>query len=166
MIFDNTLYARDEEMDEFGDSGAYGDSLEEDYEEEEEEEEAELPGMIEPQPSPRLLLQLRRDLRVVEALPNRRVNRRRKNQPRKSRPQKSCGRSRRRRRNQRASRPRRKSRKRSRRGRHRRKKPLARASVARFDHVRVAPSAAGLEINVNGRGRGRPLHTCPLGCLG
>ena len=52
MIFDNTLYARDEEMDEFGDSGAYGDSLEEDYEEEEEEEEAELPGMIEPAAEP------------------------------------------------------------------------------------------------------------------
>ena len=52
MIFDDTLYARDEEMDEFGDSGAYGDSLEEDYEEEEEEEEAELPGMIEPAAEP------------------------------------------------------------------------------------------------------------------
>ena len=52
MIFDDTLYARDDEMDEFGDSGAYGDSLEEDYEEEEEEEEAEVPGMIEPQPEP------------------------------------------------------------------------------------------------------------------
>ena len=33
MTFDETLYARDDEMDEFGDSGAYGDSLEEDYEE-------------------------------------------------------------------------------------------------------------------------------------
>ena len=52
MTFDETLYARDDEMDEFGDSGAYGDSLEEDYEEEEEEEEAEVPGMIEPQPEP------------------------------------------------------------------------------------------------------------------
>ena len=52
MTFDDTLYARDDEMDEFGDSGAYGDSLEEDYEEEEEEEEAEVPGMIEPQPEP------------------------------------------------------------------------------------------------------------------
>ena len=38
MSFDDALYARDDEMDEFGDSGAYGDSLEEDYEEEEEEE--------------------------------------------------------------------------------------------------------------------------------
>ncbi len=41
MTFNETLYARDDEMDEFGDSGAYGDSLEEDYEEEEEEEEEE-----------------------------------------------------------------------------------------------------------------------------
>jgi len=40
-----TLYLRDDEMDEFGDSGAYGESLEETYEEEEEEEEAELPGV-------------------------------------------------------------------------------------------------------------------------
>ena len=39
MTFDDfTLYGRDEE-DEFGDSGAYSDSLEEDFEEEEEEEE-------------------------------------------------------------------------------------------------------------------------------
>src|SRR6266852_5087240 len=52
ITFDETLYRRDDEMDEFGDSGAYGDSLEEDYEEEEEEEEAEVPGMIEPQPEP------------------------------------------------------------------------------------------------------------------
>ena len=51
MTFDETLYARDDETDEFGDSGAYGDTLEEDYEEEE-EEEAEVPGMIEPQPEP------------------------------------------------------------------------------------------------------------------
>ena len=33
------LYLRDDDMDEFGDSGAYGEDLEEDYEEEEEEEE-------------------------------------------------------------------------------------------------------------------------------
>ena len=52
MSLDDTLYARDDEMDEFGDSGAYGDSLEEDYEEEEEEEEAEVAGVIEPQPEP------------------------------------------------------------------------------------------------------------------
>ena len=52
MTFNETLYARDDEMDEFGDSGAYGDSLEEDYEEEEEEEEAEVAGVIEPQPEP------------------------------------------------------------------------------------------------------------------
>jgi hypothetical protein len=45
MNFHETLYLRDDEMDEFGDSGAYGESLEEDYEEEEEEEEAELPGV-------------------------------------------------------------------------------------------------------------------------
>src|SRR5260370_1007493 len=44
MSFDETLYARDEEMDEFGDSGAYGGSLEEVYEEEEEAEEAEVAG--------------------------------------------------------------------------------------------------------------------------
>jgi hypothetical protein len=54
MTFDETLYARDDEMDEFGDTAAYGDSLEEDYEEEEEEEEeeAEVPGVIESQPEP------------------------------------------------------------------------------------------------------------------
>ena len=39
MTFDDlTLYGRDEE-EEFGDSGAYSESLEEDFEEEEEEEE-------------------------------------------------------------------------------------------------------------------------------
>ena len=36
---DPTLYGRDDETDEFSDSGAYGESLEEDLEEEEEEEE-------------------------------------------------------------------------------------------------------------------------------
>ena len=37
MRFDDlTLYGRDDEMDEFGDSGAYGESLEEDFDEEEE----------------------------------------------------------------------------------------------------------------------------------
>ena len=35
MSFDETLYGRDDEMDEYGESGAYGDSLEEEYEEEE-----------------------------------------------------------------------------------------------------------------------------------
>ena len=35
-FYDPTLYGRDEE-DEFGDSGAYNESLEEDFEEEEEE---------------------------------------------------------------------------------------------------------------------------------
>jgi hypothetical protein len=44
MSFEETLFLRDDEMDEFGDSGAYGDSLEEDYEHEEEEEEEEVPG--------------------------------------------------------------------------------------------------------------------------
>ena len=44
MTFDETLYARDDEADEFGDGAAYRDPLEEDFEEEEEEEEeAELP---------------------------------------------------------------------------------------------------------------------------
>ena len=51
MTFDETLYGRDDEMDEYGDSGAYGDSLEEDYEHEEEEEEEEVPGG-ETQPEP------------------------------------------------------------------------------------------------------------------
>ena len=37
-FYDPTLYGRDEE-EEFGDSGAYSESLEEDFEEEEEEEE-------------------------------------------------------------------------------------------------------------------------------
>ena len=36
---DKTLWGRDDEMDEYGDSGAYGESLEENFEEEEEEEE-------------------------------------------------------------------------------------------------------------------------------
>ena len=55
MTFDDpTLYGRDED-EEFGDSGAYSESLEEDFEEEEEEEEE--PGMpesesIEPEPMP------------------------------------------------------------------------------------------------------------------
>jgi hypothetical protein len=52
MSFDETLYLRDDEMDELGDSGAYSDSLEEDYEDEEEEEAAEVPGMPEPAPPP------------------------------------------------------------------------------------------------------------------
>jgi hypothetical protein len=54
MTFKDTLYGRDDEMDEFGDTGsaAYGDSLEEDYEQEEEEEEAEMPGMTEPGSQP------------------------------------------------------------------------------------------------------------------
>src|SRR5208283_766500 len=40
MRFDDpTLYGRDDETDEYADSGAYGESLEEDLEEEEEEEE-------------------------------------------------------------------------------------------------------------------------------
>ena len=30
MSFDETLYLRDDEMDEYGDSSAFGDSLEED----------------------------------------------------------------------------------------------------------------------------------------
>src|SRR5215467_11919262 len=52
MTWDETLYGRDDEMDEYGDSGAYGDSLEEGYEEEEEEEEAEMPVSEEPEPEP------------------------------------------------------------------------------------------------------------------
>ena len=40
MRFDDpTLYGRDDETDEYSDSGAYGESLEEDLDEEEEEEE-------------------------------------------------------------------------------------------------------------------------------
>jgi hypothetical protein len=50
MMFEETLYLRDDEADEFGDSGAYGDTLEEDYEEEEEEEESELPSVMEEEP--------------------------------------------------------------------------------------------------------------------
>jgi hypothetical protein len=52
-FYDPTLYGRDEE-EEFGDSGAYSESLEEDFEEEEEEEEE--PGIpeaeSEPEPEP------------------------------------------------------------------------------------------------------------------
>jgi len=43
MNFEETLYLRDDEADEFGDSGTFNDSLDENYEEEEEEEEAEAP---------------------------------------------------------------------------------------------------------------------------
>ena len=43
MRFEETLYLRDDDNEEFGDTGSYSDSLEEDYEEEEEEEEAEQP---------------------------------------------------------------------------------------------------------------------------
>ena len=108
MTFDETLYARDDEMDEFGDSGAYGDSLEEDYEEEEEEEEAEVPGMIEPQPR-RFRLRLRQDPLAGETRQSRRANQRRKsrqprNRPRKNRPEKSPRRSRPKRRSRYASR--------------------------------------------------------------
>src|SRR4030081_1394554 len=43
-FYDHTLYGRDDEMDEFGDSGAFSEPLEEDLEEEdEEEEEARIP---------------------------------------------------------------------------------------------------------------------------
>ena len=51
-MFEETLYLRDDEADEFGDSGAYGDTLEEDYDEEEEEEESELPSAMEEEPEP------------------------------------------------------------------------------------------------------------------
>jgi hypothetical protein len=36
MMFEETLYLRDDEADEFGDAGGYGDTPDEDYEEEEE----------------------------------------------------------------------------------------------------------------------------------
>ena len=56
-FYDPTLYGRDDEMDEFGDSGAFSESLEEDLEEEdEEEEEAHTPepelGRPEPMSAP------------------------------------------------------------------------------------------------------------------
>src|SRR6266446_3209947 len=38
-FYDHTLYGRDDEMDEFGDSGAFSEPLEEDLEEEDEEKE-------------------------------------------------------------------------------------------------------------------------------
>ena len=58
MRFDDpTLYGRDDEMDEYGDSGSFGESLEEDFDEEEEEEEE--PALVgeeeeipEPEPGP------------------------------------------------------------------------------------------------------------------
>ena len=34
MMFEETLYLRDDEADEFGDSGAYGDTLDQEYDEE------------------------------------------------------------------------------------------------------------------------------------
>ena len=46
-FYDETLYGRDDEMDEYGDSGAYGESLEEELEDEEEEEETGLPEIRE-----------------------------------------------------------------------------------------------------------------------
>src|SRR6266566_2499528 len=56
-FYDHTLYGRDDEMDEFGDSGAFSESLEEELEEEdEEEEEARIPepdlGRPEPASAP------------------------------------------------------------------------------------------------------------------
>ncbi len=53
MTFDDpTLYARDED-EEFGDTGAYSESLEEDFEEEEEEEEESgLPASEADEPEP------------------------------------------------------------------------------------------------------------------
>src|ERR1700686_5004390 len=56
-FYDHTLYGRDDEMDEFGDSGAFSESLEKDLEEEdEEEEEARIPepdlGRAEPASAP------------------------------------------------------------------------------------------------------------------
>src|SRR5579864_1939228 len=60
-FYDPTLYGRDEE-EEFGDSGAYSESLEEDFEEEEEEEESGTPSpemgeptsiAVPPPPAPR-----------------------------------------------------------------------------------------------------------------
>src|SRR5215469_5584689 len=51
MMFEETLYLRDDEADEFGDTGSYGDALEEDYEEEE-GEEAEVPAVGESEPEP------------------------------------------------------------------------------------------------------------------
>ena|SRR5215469_3837281 len=42
-FYDETLYGRDDEMDEYGDSGAYGETPEEEFEEEEEEEESGMP---------------------------------------------------------------------------------------------------------------------------
>src|ERR1700686_2478502 len=56
-FYDHTLYGRDDEMDEFGDSGAFNEPLEEDLEEEdEEEEEARIPepdlGRPEPASAP------------------------------------------------------------------------------------------------------------------
>ena len=87
MTFDETLYGRDDEMDEFGDSGAYGDSLEEDYEEEEEEEEAaEVPAIIESQPEPAAPVPSARDRREAEVGPSqqrRRANPRQKKRPKK-----------------------------------------------------------------------------------
>ena len=41
MTFEDvTLYGRDDDTDDYGETGSYGDSLEEDFEEEEEEEES------------------------------------------------------------------------------------------------------------------------------
>jgi len=52
MTYDPTLYGRDEE-EEFGDSGAYSESLEEDFEEEEEEEAGvPEPAAVTPPPPP------------------------------------------------------------------------------------------------------------------
>src|SRR5581483_7007449 len=53
MTFDETLYLGDDEMDEYGDRGSYGESLDEDLEEEEEEEEESgMPGEAEPASEP------------------------------------------------------------------------------------------------------------------
>ena len=52
MLFEETLYMRDDEADEFGDSGSFSDSLDEGYEDEEEEEEAEVTPLAEEEPEP------------------------------------------------------------------------------------------------------------------
>ena len=57
MFDERKYYMRDDEMDEFGDTGAYGDPVEEDFEEEEEESDVAMTEDEEeaaPKPVPRL----------------------------------------------------------------------------------------------------------------
>ncbi len=77
MTFEETLYMRDDEADEFGDSGAFNDTLEEDYEEEEEEEAPEPTSISKRKPQRDLRGKQQRKSRQKRRPPRRRRQRNR-----------------------------------------------------------------------------------------